>query len=104
MPLEQLAKDPTVSEKEKVKVVSQQFESFLLRSFLTEARKPMFPGGALAGSASQQMYHDTVTSQLADTISRSGSFGLGTMLQAQMERQLHTDPVEAKAVPTETPK
>ena len=87
LPLEQLAKNPDVSDKEKVKAVSQQFEAYLLRNFIGEARKPLVHSNTALGGGSQQIYHDMVTEQMADNISKSGSFGLGTLLQSQLERQ-----------------
>ncbi len=102
IPLEQLAKNPDVSQPDKIAVVAQQFESYLLRTFLGEARKSLAHSSCALGSGSQQIYQDMVTAQMADNISKSGSFGLGSMLQAQLERQNLKDGESTPVAKTET--
>lgn len=85
--LEKLAGNKSLSEAEKVTEVSRQFESVLLRQILGQARKPVFKSKFNEESMSSGIYHDMVTSQLADGISRSGSFGLARSLQAQLVHQ-----------------
>ncbi len=87
IPIEQMAKNPTVSEADKVKEVSRQFESYLLRQYLGEARKPLVESKCNLNASGSQIYRDMVTSQLADSISKSGGLGLGTTLAEQLTRQ-----------------
>jgi Rod binding domain-containing protein len=44
-------------------------------------------------TAAQGVYQDMITSQLAESISRSGCFGLAKGLEVQLQQQL--DPTEA---------
>ena len=85
--LEKLAGNKSLSEAEKITEVSRQFESVLLRQILGQARKPVFKTKLNEDSMSSGIYHDMVTSQLADGISRSGSFGLARSLQSQLVHQ-----------------
>lgn len=85
--LEALAGNPNVSNKDKVGEVARQFEAYLLRQYLGEARKTLVPSKFNPDSQSQHVYQDMITSQLADTISKTGTLGLGTLLQEQLTRQ-----------------
>ena len=85
--LEKLAGNKSLSEPEKVAEVSRQFESVLLRQILGQARKTVFSSKFKQDSMTSGIYQDLVTSQLADDISRSGSFGLARSLEAQLIHQ-----------------
>jgi flagellar protein FlgJ len=89
LPIEQLARNPNVSQREKITETCKQFEAVLLRQILGEARKTVIASGdddkdpTVTG-----IYNDMVTNQLADSISRSGTFGLAKSLEAQLVRQV----------------
>jgi len=88
LPLEQLAKNPKLSETEKIAELSRQFEAVLLRQILGEAQKAVIKSGLTHESATSGIYQDMISTQLADTISKTGSFGLAKSLQAELTRQL----------------
>lgn len=72
--------DPADSQKpEDVKKVSQQFESILVRQFLSESMKSLLENGP-----SGQVYGYMLTDSLADSISKGGGLGLCSVLQAQL--------------------
>ena|ERR1041384_3450877 len=87
LPIEQLAGSKSLSETQKVGEVSRQFEAVLLRQILGQARKTIFHSKLQQDSATAGMYQDMVTNQLAESISRSGSFGLAGSLESQLARQ-----------------
>jgi peptidoglycan hydrolase FlgJ len=87
LPIEQLAANPNVSDKDKVTETCRQFEAVLLRQILGEARKTVIPDGEQDSNVTS-IYSDMVTQQLADSISRSGAFGLAKSLEAQLVRQV----------------
>ncbi|MBK7997237.1 MAG: rod-binding protein [Verrucomicrobia bacterium] len=91
VPLEQLADNKSLSKSEKLEEVSRQFEAVLLRQILGSARKTVFKSKVNEDSLSSGIYQDMVTSQLADSISQSGSFGLARSLQSQLQHQLKAD-------------
>ena len=74
---------------EDVKKVSQQFESILLRQFLSESMKSLLEGGP-----SGQVYGYLLTDSLAGSISEAGGLGLCSVLQAQLgnEKHHHVEP------------
>jgi flagellar protein FlgJ len=88
LPIEQLAGNPNVSEREKVAQTCRQFEAVLLRQILGEARKTVITSSGEQNSTVNGIYNDMVTSQLADSISRSGTFGLAKSLESQLVRQV----------------
>ena len=88
VPLEKLASNPNVSDAAKVAEASRQFEAVFLRQILQEARKSMVNSSANPESATKGIYNDLVNNQLADSISRSGEFGLAKSLQTQLARQV----------------
>ena len=87
LPLEQLAGNPNVSQRDKVDQACKQFEAVLLRQILGEARKTVISSGGENDPTVSGIYNDMITSQLADSISRSGTFGLAKSLESQLVRQ-----------------
>ena len=77
--------DPSTAQRpEDVKKVSQQFESILLRQFLSESMKSLLEGGP-----SGQVYGYLLTDSLAGSISQAGGLGLCSVLQAQLGNEHH---------------
>ena len=95
VPLERIADNKTLSKPEKIAEVSRQFEAVLLRQILGSARKTVFKSPVNQDSLSSGIYQDMVTDQLAESISRSGSFGLARSLQSQLQHQLQKDAPQA---------
>jgi Rod binding domain-containing protein len=92
LPAEQLGANAHLSEPEKVKRLSRQFEALLARQILQEARKTVIPSKFTTDSATNAIYQDMVNYQLAEGISHAGGFGLAATLEKQLTRQLHHTP------------
>lgn len=88
IPFEKLASNTSVSNQDKVKEACRQFEAVLLRQMLTEARKTVIQSGGKQDSNETGIYNDMVNNQLADSISRSGEFGLAKSLENQLVHQV----------------
>ena len=88
VPVEQLAHNRTLTEQQKVGEVARQFEALLLRQILQETQKTVIPSKYADNSTTAGIYHDMVTNQLADSISKSGTVGLAQSLTRQLTRQL----------------
>lgn len=101
VPLNNLAANKHVSEREKVAEVSRQFEAVLLRQILQESRKSSVTPASSADASTSGIYDDMINNQLADSISRSGSFGLAKSLQGQLADQVL--PNVAPGAPALTP-
>jgi len=95
LPIERLAGNTHVSEAGKLAEVSRQFEAVLLRQILGDAQKKVFASSMNPESVASGVYQDMITNQLADSISRSGGFGLAGNLKQQLQHQLKTEPSTA---------
>jgi len=83
-----LAANKNIPDTEKVAEVSRQFEAVLLRQILQETRKSCVSPSSSADATTSGIYDDMVNNQLADSISRSGSFGLAKSLQGELAHQV----------------
>jgi Rod binding domain-containing protein len=88
VPFDQLAANPNVSQKDKIKEACRQFEAVLLRQILGEARKTVITSSEKKDSNEKEIYDDMINNQMADSISRSGAFGLAKSLENQLVRQV----------------
>jgi Rod binding domain-containing protein len=61
-----------------------------LRQILTQANKPILGSPLIKSSATSSIYQDMITSQLAEQVSKSGSFGLAKSLSHQLGHELRT--------------
>ncbi len=101
VPLRDLAANKNIPDQEKVAEVSRQFEAVLLRQMLQETRKSSVTPSSPADATTSGIYDDMINNQLAESISRSGSFGLGKSLQGELAHQVL--PNASAAPPTLTP-
>jgi Rod binding domain-containing protein len=85
--LESLAGNKNVSDSDKVVEVARQFEAVLLRQIFQDIRKPML-APAEGDATASGIYSDMINNQMADSISRSGGFGLAKSLAAQLTHQV----------------
>jgi len=85
--LESLAKNPALSQDQKIAEASRQFEAVLLRQFLSESQKPVISSGLTDDSNEAGIYRDMVTNQLADNLSRGGGIGLAKLFERQLSPQ-----------------
>jgi Rod binding domain-containing protein len=100
IPLDQLAANPNVAQSDKVKEASRQFEAVLLRQILGEARKTVIHSSTGEDSNERGIYNDMINYQMADRISKSGSFGLSRSIEKQLVHQVLPG---ADASPTDEP-
>jgi flagellar protein FlgJ len=92
--LESLAGSKALSQDQKIAEASRQFEAVLLRQFLSESQKPVIASEFTDNSSSAGIYQDMITTQLADSLSRSGGIGLAKTFERQLTRP---EPVAADA-------
>jgi len=108
LPLESLAGNANISDSDKVAEVSRQFEAVLLRQIMQDIRKPVL-APAQGDATANGIYGDMINNQMADSISRSGGFGLAKSLAAQLTHQVlpqapaavTTGHVSAQATPSQ---
>jgi flagellar protein FlgJ len=83
---ERLANNPALSEQQKIAEASRQFEAILLRQILAASQKTVIPSKFADNSTSSEIYRDMITNQMADTMSKSGGFGLAQAFEKQLTR------------------
>ena len=85
--LDRLAASSQVPESEKVEEVSRAFEAVLLRQILSESQRPVFKSEYVGNSTADGIYRDMIVNQMAEDISKSGSFGVGKSLARALQPQ-----------------
>src|SRR5260370_28403513 len=88
---ERLAGNTALTEQQKIAEASRQFEAILLRQILAATQKTVIPSKFADNSTAADIYRDMITTQLADSISKSGSFGLANTFEHQLSRSAAGD-------------
>jgi hypothetical protein len=86
IPPERLAANTTLSEKQKIAEASRQFEAILLRQILEAGQRSVIKSAYSDTSSVSTVYRDMVTTQMADSISKSGALGLAACFEAQLTK------------------
>ena len=103
LPFEKLAASKSIPDSEKVKEACKQFEAVLLRQILGEARKTIVHSSTNEDSNTTGIYNDMINNQMADSISKSGAFGLAKSLQTQLVHQVLPKTAAATTAATASP-
>ncbi|MFO1488098.1 MAG: rod-binding protein [Verrucomicrobiota bacterium] len=98
---ERLAGNSQLTKQEKVAEASRQFEAVLLRQILENSQKTVIKSSYADNSTSSAIYRDQFVSQMADSISKAGTFGFAKTFEQQLnrpaERDSSTNPAPAAA-------
>ncbi len=86
--LQELVKSKNASASQKNAVVSQQFESVMIKQFLNDALKPMFKGVFNEEGEGHRLYRHFFTDAISESIAKGGGFGISSILQQQLNSQL----------------
>ncbi len=73
-----------VGHKEQADQLAQEFEGILIRQFLDKALAPMSDDSGFFGTKSSPMYQQIIKDSLASSITKAGSLGFSSVLQAQL--------------------
>ncbi len=87
LPPERLVHNSALTEQEKIAEASRQFEAILLRQILANIQKTVIPSKLADNSTAAGIYRDMISNQLADSISKSGAFGLAKTFEHQLSPQ-----------------
>jgi Rod binding domain-containing protein len=82
---EALAGNQSLSEHQKIAEASRQFEAMLLRQILAETQKPVIQSEFSDNSTAAGIYQDLATNQMADSMSKSGTFGFAQVFDRQLD-------------------
>ena len=84
IPVEELAGNKSVTEQQKIAEASRQFEAIMLRQILSESQKPVITSEFTDNSTAAGIYQDYITNTLADSMSKSGTFGFAKIFEQQL--------------------
>ena len=82
------------AQREQLRTAAQAFEAIFLRQMIGSMRNARLAEDVF-GSASSDQFRDMGDAQLADSMSRQGSFGVAEMLLAQFNRAIPAAPAGA---------
>jgi Rod binding domain-containing protein len=85
--LRELVKSKNATASQKNAVVSQQFESVMIKQFLNDALKPMFKGVFNEEGEGHRLYRHFFTDAISESIAQGGGFGISSILQQQLNAQ-----------------
>jgi flagellar protein FlgJ len=75
-------RDVQTTRPEDIEQASRQFESILVRQFLTDSMGPLLEGGATG-----EVFGYLLTDSLANSISQAGGLGFSSVIQAQLSEK-----------------
>jgi Rod binding domain-containing protein len=100
VPIEDLAGNKNLTQQQKIHEASRQFESIMLQQILSEMQKPVITSEFTDDSTSSDIYQGYITNALAQSMSKSGSFGFAKIFEEQLSP--HTSHI-SKATSGATP-
>lgn len=84
VPIEQLAGDQHLTQRQKIHEASREFESIMLQQVLSEMQKPVITSEFTDDSTASDVYQDYISNALAESMSKSGSFGFAKIFEQQL--------------------
>lgn len=89
---ERLAGNSALTEKQKIDEASRRFEAILVKQILDASQKTVIPSKYADNSTASGIYHDMITTQLSENISKSGMLGLAKTFEQQLDRPTAATP------------
>ncbi len=86
--LKELVNSKHSSAVQKNAIVSQQFESVMIKQFLNDALKPMIKGVFNEDGEGHRLYRHFFTDAISESIAKGGGFGISSILQQQLNAQV----------------
>lgn len=84
VPIDDLAGNKSLTRQQKIHEASREFESIMLKQILSEMQKPVITSEFTDDSTAAGIYQDYVTNALAESMSKSGSFGFAKIFEEQL--------------------
>lgn len=96
--LEALVNNDAVSTQQKLKEVSVQFESIMLREYLNTSLKPLLKSQMGEGASGSHVYEGMIIDHMADTLARSGQFGVADAFYQEMKAIVPDKEIDPKSM------
>lgn len=104
VPLDKLAANTQLPERDKIAQASRQFEAILVRQILATAHDPGIRSSTNHSSAANDIYKEMWTEQVADSICSSRGLGFAAALSQQLGSQFDVNPSNESLADPETPR
>ena len=80
-------------QRDKLKKATQDFEAVFLTQMLKQAHKSMQGDGSLFGNSSEAKFYGEMRDEMmAEHLSKTGQFGIGSLLYKKLEKTLPPNP------------
>jgi flagellar protein FlgJ len=79
------------SQRAELKEAAKKFEAIFVRQMLSAARKTNFDEGGLFKSQALDTFNQMQDEKFADSAANTGAFGLASIIEAQLARNLPKD-------------
>lgn len=91
VPIEDLAANKNLTQQQKIHEASRQFEAIMLQQILSEMQKPVISSEFSNDSTAAGIYQGYISNALAQSMSKSDSFGFAKIFEQQLDpRPPHT--------------
>jgi Rod binding domain-containing protein len=84
VPLADLAGDKHLTKQQKIDDACRQFAVILLQQILSETQKPVITSEFTDDSTAAGIYQDYIAHSLAESMSKSGAFGIAKLFEEQL--------------------
>jgi Rod binding domain-containing protein len=84
IPVEELAGNKHLTQQQKIHEASRQFEQIMLQQILSEMQKPVITSEFTDDSTASDIYQGYITNALAESMSKTGSFGFAKIFEEQL--------------------
>jgi flagellar protein FlgJ len=86
---ERLAGNPSLTQDQKIAEASRQFEAILVKQILDSSQKTVIQSKFADNSTASSIYNDMISTQLSESISKSGRFGMAKVFEQQLTPHAH---------------
>lgn len=83
-PIEELAGNKHLTQQQKIHEASREFEVVMLQQILAETQKPVITSELTDDSTAGDIYQGYISNALAESMSKSGSFGFAKIFEQQL--------------------
>src|SRR5580658_6688345 len=101
IPIEDLVANKQLTQQQKIHEASRQFEQIMLQQILSEMQKPVITSEFTDDSTASDIYQGYITNALAESMSKTGSFGFAKIFEEQLSPHTSGTTKKASVAPPE---
>ncbi len=101
VPIDELAGNKHLTQQQKIHEASREFEVIMLQQILSEMQKPVINSEFTDDSTASDIYQSYATNAIAESMSKSGSFGFAKIFEQQLSPHVSHAGAKAASPPVE---